>query len=153
MNLRTMLKSIKFTQCLAPTAVDNDDFAGNTYVDTQGLAAILFLISTGDLAAAIGSTAEGTAPLIEECDTTGGTYTDVTSAALAAAIAGTKDNKLYAIAVDLTKSHKRYMQVQAPHAGDGSGTTSLIEVIAMGFPADQMPVSAAEMGLEEFIEA
>jgi len=153
MDLRAMLKALKFTQCLAPTSVDNTDFAGNTYVDTLGLGAVMFLISTGDLAAAIGSTAEGTAPLVEECDTTGGSYTAVTGAALADAIADTEDNSLFAIFVDLTKSHKRYMQVQAPHAGDGSATLSLLEIIAIGFPSDQMPHNAAGMGLTELIEA
>jgi len=153
MDLRAVLKTLKFTQCLAPTPKDNGDFAGNTYVDTQGLGAVLFLMSTGDLAAAIGSTAETTAPLIEECDETGGTYTAVSGAALADAIADTEDNKLFGIFVDLTKNHKRYMRVQAPHAGDGSGTDSLLGIIAIGFPKDESPRNAAGMGLTELIEA
>ncbi len=145
-----LLQSLKFTQCLAPTAVDNADFAGNGAVDTRGLKELAFLIETGDLAAAIGSTAEGTAIKIEECDTVGGSYTDVTAAALADAIAGTEDNSLFCIVVDLKKSHKRFMRVNAPHAGDGSGTESLISVVALGV-RDKTPLDATEAGLTELI--
>ena len=145
-----IVQQLKFTQCLAPTPKDNGDFAGNTYVDTRGLKELAFLIETGDLAAAIGSTAEGNAVKVEECDTSGGSYTDVTSAALANAIADTEDNKLFYIIVDLKKSHKRFMRVNAPHAGDGSGTDSLLSVVAIGVP-DSMPVNAAGAGLQELI--
>ena len=146
------LLDLKFTQLLAPTPKDNGDFDGNTYIDTQGLDAVLFLISTGDLAAAIGSTAEGNAIKIEECDTAGGTYTDVTDAALADAIANDEDNLMFAIFVNLRKTHKRYMRVNAPHAGDGTGTDSLLNIIALGVP-NIGPTSAAEMGLTELITA
>ena len=144
------LQLIKFTQCLAPTPKDNGDFAGNAAVDTRGLKELAFLIETGDLAAAVGSTAEGNALKIEECDTEGGSYTDVTGAALADAIAADEDNKMFGIVVDLKKSHKRFMRVNAPHAGDGSGTDSLLSVVALGVP-DQSPVNAADAGLEELI--
>jgi hypothetical protein len=145
-----ILQALKFTQCLAPTAVDNANFAGNGAVDTRGLLELAFLIETGDLAAAIGSTAEGTAIKIEECDTVGGSYSDVANAALAAAIAETEDNKLRLIVVDLKKSHKRFMRVQAPHCGDGSATESLISVVAIGVP-DKQPADSTEAGLAELI--
>ena len=145
-----LLQALKFTQCLAPTAVDNDDFAGNGAVDTRGLLELAFLIETGDLAAAIGSTAEGTAIKVEECDTEGGSYSDVDGAALADAIADDEDNSQFMIVVDLKKSHKRFMRVQAPHCGDGSATESLISVIAIGVP-DKQPADATEAGLAELI--
>lgn len=145
-----LLQQLKFTQCLAPTAVDNDDFAGNGAVDTFGLKELAFLIETGDLAAAIGSTAEGTAPLVEECDTVGGSYTAVDNAALADAIADDEDNELRLIVVDLKKSHKRFMRVQAPHCGDGSATESLISIVAIGVP-DKTPENASDAGLAELI--
>lgn len=157
MDLRAILKAIKVKTNLPPQLADDGDFAGNTYTDTLGLSAILFLfhvgttdVATGD---AIGSTAEGTAPLIEECDTTGGSYTAVTSAALADAIQYNEDDKVFGIFIDLAKTHKRYMRVQAPHTAAGAVNGSNLCIDSIGFPSDQMPKSAAEMGLEELIEA
>jgi hypothetical protein len=145
-----LLQCLKFTQCLAPTPKDNGNFDGNGAVDTRGLKELAFLIETGDLAAAVGSTAEGSAVKIEECDTVGGDYTDVTGAALADAIAETEDNSLFYIVVDLKKSHKRFMRVNAPHAGDGSAVDSLLSVVAIGVP-DKSPINAEEAGLAELI--
>lgn len=157
MDLRAILKTIKFKTVTPPQLKTDGDFAGNTYYDTQGLGSILFLLMVGttDVAAgaAIGSTAEGTAPLVEECDTTGGTYTAVTSAALADSIQFDEDDKLFGIYVDLTKSHKRYMQVQAPHSAAGAVNGSNLAILALGFPLDKSPRNAAGMGLEELIEA
>jgi hypothetical protein len=157
MDLRAILKMLKFKTVTPPQLKDDGDFAGNTYYDTQGLAAILFLLAVGttDVAAgaAIGSTAEATAPLVEECDTTGGSYTAVTGAALANAIQYNEDDKLFGIYVDLTKTHKRYMQIQAPHSAAGAVNGSNLAILAVGFPLDESPRNAAGMGLEELIEA
>ncbi|HIJ66807.1 MAG TPA: hypothetical protein HPP51_00790 [Planctomycetes bacterium] len=152
MDLRAMLKAIKVGELVPPQLKNDGDFADNTYFDTLGLSSVLFLIHAGTVDAAIGSTAEGTAVKVEECDTTDGTYSDVTDAELADAIAADEDNSFFGIHVDLAKSHKRYMQLNAPHAG--SGTTGCnMSAIAIGFPSDQMPKSASEMGLTELIEA
>jgi len=157
MDLRAILKMLQLKTVLPPQIKDDGDFAGNTYFDTQGLSAVLFVLSVGttDVAAgdAIGSTAEATAPKIEECDTTGGAYTDVTGAALADAIQYDEDDKLFGIFIDLTKTHKRYMQFNAPHSAAGAVNGSNAAGFAIGFPSDQMPHNAAGMGLEELIEA
>jgi len=157
MDLRAILKLLKFALVLPPQLKDDGDFAGNTYIDTQGLGAVLFLFATGatDVAAgdAIGSTAEGTAPKLEECDTTGGSYTAVADAALADSIQYDEDDKLFGIFVDCARTHKRYMQVNPPHSAAGAVNGSNLCVIAIGFPSDQMPKSAGGMGLEELIEA
>ena len=145
-----ILQALKFAQCLAPTPKDNGDFAGNGAVDTFGLKELAFLIETGDLEAAVGSTAEGSAVKVEECDTEGGSYTDVSNAALADAIAATEDNSLFCIVVDLKKSHKRFMRVNSPHAGDGSGTDSLLSIVAIGVP-DETPQNAGDAGLAELV--
>jgi len=152
MDLRAILKALKFGILVPPQLKDNGDMAGNTYFDTLGLSAALFLLIPGTVDAAMGSTAEGTAPAVEECDTTNGSYTAVAGAALADAIGAGEDNCLFGIFVDLRKSHKRYMEITAPHAGDGT-TGCNFAAIAIGFPADQMPRSAGEMGLTELIEA
>lgn len=152
MDLRSILKMMKFKTVTPPQLKDDGNLANNTYVDTQGLAALLFLITTGTIDAALGSTAETTAPLIEECDTSDGSYTAVSGAALADAIADTEDDSLFGIYIDLTKSHKRYMRVQAPHAGDGTNGVNAC-AHAIGFPVDESPRNAAGMGLAELIEA
>ena len=150
MDMRSVLKALKFT-ALLPTEKfkNNGAFGGNTYADTLGLSAILFLIDIGTTDVIVGSGGTAAALKIEECDTTGGSYTDVTGAALAAVISATGDSKLRGIFVDLSKSHKRYMQ--APTAGNSTGAN--LNITAIGFPSDQMPKSAAEMGLTELIEA
>lgn len=138
---------------LPPQLIDNDDFASNTYVDTMGWGYAEFLLIPGVVDAAIGSTAEGTAPLIEECDTTDGTYTDVTSAALADAIGATEDSLLFQIDVDLSKSHKRYMEVQVPHAGDGTTGCNMAIICILSKPEGNAPITAAQRGLTEHIIA
>jgi len=140
---------------LTPPQIENNgDFTTNTYIDTQGWNHLRVLFITGVITASapIGSTAEGAAPLVEECDTTGGAYTAVTGAALADAIADTEDGLLFAIDIDLTKSHKRYMQVQAPHSGDGTPGAALAIIGILSRP-EKGPGTAAEQGLTEHIKA
>lgn len=146
------IQNTKTAILLPPQLIDNSDFAGNVYVDTRGYNHARFIFVVGTVDAAIGSTAEGTAPKIEECDTTDGSYTDVTGAALADAIGATEDDSLFAIDVDLTKSHKRYMQVNAPHAGDGTTGCNLAIIAILSRP-EIGPVTAAGQGLAEHIKA
>lgn len=152
MNLRAVLKALKFGILVPPQLKDNGAFAGNTYFDTLGLSGLLVLLVPGTVDAAIGSTLSTTVPSLEECNTTDGTYTAITGAALATVIGAGEDNTLHGIAVDLTKTHKRYIEITAPTAGDGT-TGVNFAAIAIGFPSDQMPYSAAGMGLDELIEA
>ena len=142
----------KVVTLLPPQLKDNGDFAGNTYMDTAGFdekARFEFHIGTVD--AAIGSTAETTPPLVEECDTTDGIYTAVEDAELAAVIAATGDDKVRAIDVSLKKTHKRYMRVQAPHAGDG--TTGCNLCIIGRLTGGHVINNAADQGLTELVEA
>jgi len=147
-----MLKAMKFTNALYPELKDNGDFTTNNYVDTQGLSGLAFILQLGAIDIGFGSTAETTPPLVEECDTAGGTYTAVSGAALAACPGASDDGNLYGIFLDLAKTHKRYMRIQAPHSGDGTAGVAA-SALAIGFPSDQMPHSAAGMGLAELIEA
>lgn len=152
MNLPAMLKALKFGLLTYPQLKDNGALGNNTYIDTQGLSALLVLIAMGATDIGFGSTASTTPPLVEECDTTGGTYTAVTGAALSACPGASDDGKMYGIFVDLKKTRKRYMQVQAPTAGDGTAGVAAA-IVAIGFPSDVMPRSATEMGLAELISA
>src|SRR4030042_3267699 len=117
----TDAQNTKKVLLLPPQLKDNGDLAGNAYVDTKGWGYAEFLLITGTVDAALGSTAEGTAPYIEECDTSGGTYAALTGAALADAIAATEDDKLFQIDIDLVNvAHKRFLRINVPHAGDGA---------------------------------
>lgn len=143
---------------LRPQLKDDGNFANNTYVDTAGFGhlRVLFAVGDTDVAAddAIGSTAEATAPLIEECDTTGGTYTDVTGAALADAIQFDEDAGLFAIDIDLSKSHKRYMKVQTPHSAAGAVKGSNLCIIGiLSKPDGNAPANATQQGLTELVVA
>jgi hypothetical protein len=152
MNLRTALKQLVLKQMLKPQIADNADYAGNTPIDTLGLSSVLVVIQVGAIDIATGSTAETTPPLLEECDTSDGSYTAITGAALGTVIGASDDETLHGIFVDLTKTHKRYLRVQAPHSGDGSAGGNLA-ILGIGFPADQGPTTAAEMGLHELVSA
>jgi len=146
------IQDTKTVIMLPPQLKDDGDFANNTYVDTAGWnhLRVEFIVGTTDTA--IGSTAEGTAPKIEECDTAGGSYSDVTGAALADAIADDEDDKVFAIDVDLKGTHKRYMRVNTPHAGNGTTGANLC-IIGTLSEGQTTPINAAGQGLEELVQA
>jgi len=147
------IEQMKFKLCLPPVSASSANFASNTYVDTQGWSHVRFLIITGVLGAAVGSTAHTTAPLIEECDTSGGSYSDVSNAALADAISDSEDSSMFAIDVDLTKSHKRYMQVQAPDAGAAACLLAIVAILSKKESGPAFGGGASEAGLAEKISA
>ncbi|MFA5553470.1 MAG: hypothetical protein WCZ89_02265 [Phycisphaerae bacterium] len=142
----------KVVTLLPPQLKDDGDFAGNTYLDTAGFDdKVRFEFHVGTLDAAIGSTTEATPPVIEECDTAGGSYDEIDGAELDAVIGDSDDNKVFAIEVSLKKEHGRYMRVKAPHAGDGTTGCNLC-IIGRLFGGQQIK-SAADMGFEELVEA
>jgi len=146
------IETIKIKQLVPPQIKDNGAFDGNTYVDTSGWNKLRIAFIVGTLDIAVGSTSADAAPFVEECDTTGGSYTAVTDAALSAVIGAGDDDKNFAIDIDLTKTHKRYMQVNAPTAGDGTNGANMTIIALLSRPAIS-PVSAAEQGFEEIISA
>jgi len=145
------VSNLKFVQILPPQVKNNGAFTGNTYVDVFGAAEALFLFDVGTTDVIVGSADISHAPKIEECDTTGGSYTDVTSAALAAVIGATDDNKLFGIRVNLKKIHKRYMRVNAPTAGNSTGASLSITCVLSIL--SQSTLDATGMGLASLIEA
>ena len=146
------VQNMKFVNLLYPQLKDDGDLADNNYIDTQGWAHLRVLLQVGNLDIGMGSTAEGTAIKVEECDTSGGSYSDVTDAALADAIADDEDGCLFAIDIDLNKSHKRYMRLNAPHAGNGSTGVNASALGILSRPG-RGPANAAAMGLTELITA
>jgi len=151
------IQNMKVVMMTPPQLKDDGDFAGNTHVDTQGWGHLraLFCVGTTDVAAgdAIGSTAEGTAPKLEECNTSGGSYSDVTDAALADSIQHDDDDSFFAIDVDLKKTHKRFMRVNAPHSAAGAVNGSNLCIIGILSMPQRGPINAAGQGLAELVAA
>ena len=146
------IQNTKLVNLVYPQLKDDGDLADQTYVDTQGWNHARFVIMLGNTDITLGSTAEGTAPKIEECDTSGGTYTDVSGAALADSCAADEDGGIFAIDVDLTKSHKRYMRFNALHAGDGTTGVNACAFCILSRP-DIGPKNATQQGLTELVAA
>ncbi len=119
------IENTKAVIALRPQLKNNGAFANNLYWDRMGWNHERVLFIVGDTDAAIGSGDAATPPLVEECDTVGGAYTAVSGAALSAVIGATDDNKLFAIDVDLTRTHKCYGRVKAPTADNGSTGANL----------------------------
>ena len=136
---------------LRPQLRNNGAFANNTYVDLSEWNHARFLLAVGDTDVIVGSGDTSTAPFVEECDTTGGDYTPITDAELSAVIGTGDDNKLFAIDVDLTKTHKRYARVNAPTAGNQTGANlAILCILSRGAKS---PLNAAGMGLAELVTA
>ena len=145
------IQATKTVILLRPQLRNNGAFANNTYVDLSEWAHARFLFVVGDTDVIIGSTDTSTPPFVEECDTTGGAYTAVSDAELSAVIGAGDDNKLYAIDVDLTKTHKRYGRVNAPTAGNQTGANlAILCILSRGAKS---PLNAAGMGLAELVVA
>jgi hypothetical protein len=149
--LKALLKQIKVGKLVPPQLKNNGAAAANTYFDCAGLSGVLVLGFVGTTDAALGSGDASTAPFLEECDTTDGSYTKITGSDLAAVLSATDDNKFFGIFVDRTKTRKRYLEVNAPTLANGT-TGANLAIIAIGFPSEVSPGTAAAMGLKEFIQ-
>lgn len=147
------IQNTKLVNALYPQLKDNGDFANNKAIDTQGFCHARIVLQIGVLDIAVGSTAETAAPKIEECDTSDGTYADISGAALAAVIADDDDGELKAIDIDLTKTRKRFLRINAPHSGDGTAGANMSAIAILSRPDGNGPVTAADQGLAELVKA
>lgn len=140
-------EQVKYVLMCPPELKDNGALAGITYADTQGYSHLRVLIQTGIVDA--DTTA---APLLQDCDTSGGTYGAITDAALAAAMADGDDDELNAIDVDLTNGTiKRFVKCLVT-AGDGStGTYACILGILSRKSSDDHDGLATDAGLTELV--
>ena len=145
------IEASKIVILVPPETKNNGAFTTNNYVDVSGFSDALFLFVVGATDVIIGWTDTSTPPLIEECDTAGGTYTAVSSAALSAVIGATDDNKIFGVFVDLRKTHKKYMRIKAPTAGDATGAAFCALCILSS--AKRAPEADAEAGFAERVFA
>lgn len=136
---------LKVIPVCAPDAIhDNTSLTilSPGYTDTFGLNHITYILQLGatDIALA--------ALKLTECDTTGGTYTDVTGADFSVSPltlpAATDDNKVYGIFCPINGLRKRYQKLVVTF-GDGT-VGGFGAVVAYGTPV-QLPYDATTRGL------
>jgi hypothetical protein len=140
-------QDMKVAQVIAPAAIVDNAVYANTVVNTHGYDYCTILVNVGvtDIAMA--------ALKVQECDTSGGTYADVTGlvygtstnidGSTSALPTSTADNTVVAFDIDL-RGRKKYLQLVG-QAGDGSSGTyaSAVALLSRG---DKAPTNAAERG-------
>jgi hypothetical protein len=143
----------KLVRVIEPVAIKDNASWTSQEIDCAGFdfAIVFFQLGASDVAMA--------ALKLTECDTTGGSFTDITGTVFGTAVdidgtttalpGTTDDNKFEAWYVDLRK-RKRFMKVVAT-AGDGSTGTYGIAV-ALLFRPEETPNTSAELGCEHVVE-
>ena len=144
------IEQTKFVMLAPPQVKDNGQPARETYVDTKGYGHLRVLIILGEIDADIATAA----PSVSECDTTDGTYTDISGAIMAAVAADGDDDEMHAIDVDLMAgTRKRYMQCELT-TGDGTtGTNLCVLGILSKKTTDDHDGLATDAGLDELVSA
>ena len=112
-------KAEKYVLLVPPQIKDNGAPAGLTNIDTQGYSHLRCIIMLGVIDADMSAK-----PKMQESDTTGGSYTDITGAALANTPADGDDDEINIIDIDLNYAHKRYIKCLLT-AGNGTTGTNL----------------------------
>ena len=146
------MQNVKFVSLTPPAAIkDNASFA-TAEIDTKGwdYLTVMFQVGATDVAMA--------ALKLTECDTTGGSFADVTGAiwgtstdcdgTTTALPSATDDNKFELMHVDLRK-RKRFFELVAT-AGDGT-TGTYGYAVAILSRGEHLPATSAEMGAEHAV--
>ena len=140
----------KFANAVIPVAIVNNTTIAATAVDTLGFdyATIVVQLGATDIALS--------AFKLTECDTSGGSYTDVTGAIFGTSVndtgststlpSATDDNKLFVFSVDC-RARKRYLKLAAT-VGNGS-TGAYMSAIAILSRGEQGTRTAAEANLSQ----
>jgi len=137
----------KYVVHYPPQLKDNGAPASaNAYIDTLGYRHLRMMIVTGTT-----DVATTAAPLLQECDTTDGTYAAISSAALADAIGATEDNKIFAIDCDLTAGRKRYIRCLLTAGNGTTGTNLAVIGILSRKSFDDHDGLNTDAGLQELI--
>lgn len=147
MAIGSSAQKMKIVPLIQPQAIKDDAlFVGSVgstpaYVDCAGWnsARVVFQIGATDVTIAMMN--------VYECDTSGGTYTEINGADFVADTTSeptdTDDNKIYSVYLDLRKQ-KRYLEVELK-AGNGSTGTYATAYVVLCDP-DIAPNSASERG-------
>jgi len=138
--MRTLFENAKVGLVASPQLKDNGA-ATVTYIDTKGWDHATFILAAG----AIDITLDAK---VQECDTSGGSYADITGAAITQ-IAADGDDTVYAIEIKLA-GRKRFLQPVIT-AGDGSTGCYLAALVVLT-RGEASPANAAGAGLAELIK-
>jgi hypothetical protein len=130
--------NMKHLDAIAPVSLNN---ASGTVIeiDTLGFNYAQFILSVGATAGNI------SVFKIQESDTSGSGFADITGAAPASLPGTSDDNKRYAVNVNCGGVRKRYMQVVLTEDNTGA---ALVHVSAILSRANEAPNTAAERGFE-----
>jgi hypothetical protein len=137
-------QALKFVQAIAPGAiVDNAAFTG-TVIDTLGFNYLTLVIMFGAMDIAMA------ALKVTECDTSGGSYTDIPGADFSVSPAtlpsATDDNHLFGVHINL-QTRKRYIKIAATGGDGAAGTYATgIGVLSKG---ETVPSDAAGRGFTQ----
>jgi len=140
------IEETKVGLLIPPQLKDDGAPSGLTYIDTAGYRhlRVLLLVGTTDIAFTA-------APIVQFCDTTDGTYSSVTAAALGDAPSATEDDGIFCIDVALDGKQGRYAKLLCT-AGNGTTGTNLA-ALAILSKAEQAPDTTTKAGLTEWIKA
>jgi hypothetical protein len=136
--MHALTENCKVVTVCQPQLKDNGA-ATVTYADCKGWDHATFVLLNGT----VDTTTDAK---LQECDTSGGTYADITGAAITQ-LSATDDDKIAAIEVDLTKLRKRYLK---PVITAGDGTTGCyVAAVIILTRGEASPANAAAAGLAE----
>lgn len=147
------IERVKFVNHVYPTGATLSAATALTIanlIDMRGWGHLRVLMQFGTVTVAMTA-----APKLQHCDTTDGTFEDITGAVLSAAPSATADGLQYAIDVDLMKgTAKRYAKIVGTKGTDATTGTEL-GVIGILSKKHQgtFAGAAAEAGLTEKISA
>ena len=127
----------KVLNVVLPVSLNNAS-ATSAEVDTNGFAYIDYTLAVGATTGAI------SVCKIQESDTSGSGFADITGATLSAFPGATDDGKLYSIKIPLGGTRKRYQQIVLTEDNTGTG---IYGVTARLSRANEVPNTAAERGL------
>ena len=133
------LQTLKFAKAI--NVVDaNGTTATAVAVDCIGASDVAILVQIGNIAANM------TALKVTECDTSGGSYTDITGAAFTNPTAAGSDNTLAVCYINRRNgARKRYLKVTATAGADAT----LIGAVALLASNEQTPDTDTERGVAE----
>ncbi len=133
------LQSLRFANPVPPAAILNAGSVTCAAIDTQGADEVLILISLGatDIAA--------TACKLQECETSGGSYADIPSGALAVMPTASDDNHQFGLFYSKQGGRMRYVKVVYTNGSGSAG--GYVQVTAILAHNENAPYTAADRGL------
>lgn len=144
----------KLVRLVSPEAIKDNGSYTSQAGDTKGYDSAVVVVQMGatDIAA--------TVLKVQECDTSGGTYTDITGATCdggtnidgttASLPAATDDDKFFAVQLSNLATRKRYLKIVLT-IGDGT-TGAFASVFALLFRGKDVPATPAELGCDHFVQ-